>query len=135
MYRRDYMQRMIEEFARVLGHIMGLKAMSRNDEGLKEINEAYKTYFGLTSGDLEKIFPENFLKTITEKYDFKKEQLEALAKALMVEGELHSLNPVKSSDCWQKSLLLFRHLDIMDTETFSITRKDAIRELENRLNA
>jgi hypothetical protein len=133
MFRRDYIQRMIEEFGRVLSHAMALKTMDRVEEGLEELQEAYKTYFGISVEELEKIQSGDFVKTITGKHDFKKEQIEALARALMMEGELHSLNPVKSFDCRAKSLSLFRHLEIIDTETFSIARKDAIRQLESLL--
>ncbi len=133
MYRRDYLQRMIEDFSRVLAKAMGLKTMDRNSEALEGIHDAYKTFFGLDHEDLEKILPEDFVKRMTENPDFKKEHLESIARALMMEGELHPLEPNKSFDCRMKSLSLFRHLEVIDAETFSMTRKKSISELEQLL--
>jgi hypothetical protein len=125
---------MIDEFARVLAHAMGLKSMNKNQEALEEIKDAYKTYFGLEYEELEKKSPENFIREISAKTDFKKEQLDALARALMAEGTLYPLNPVKTDDCRLKALSLFRHLEVIDAETFSLARKSAIKELEALLS-
>jgi hypothetical protein len=124
---------MIEDFTRVLAHVMGLKNMNKNSEALDEIYDAYKTFFGLNQEELGKILPEDFVKKISENPDFKKEHLESIARALMMEGDLYPLNPVKSQDCREKALLLFRHLEIIDAGTFSLTRKESIKQLENLL--
>ena len=133
MFRRDYLQRMIEDFSRVLAQAMGLKTMNKNSEALDEIHDAYKSFFGLDYLELEKILPENFVKTITANSDFKKEHLESIARAMKLEGELHPLDQIKTFNSRMKSLSLFRHLEVMDAETFSITRTNAIRELEKLL--
>ena len=133
MLRRDYMQRMIEEFAKVLGHIMGLKALDKYDQGLEELHDAYKTYFGIEFSELDTIPPEDFVSIITKKNDLKTAQLDSLARALNLESELYPLNQIKTYDFRMKSLLLLRHLEIVDNETFSVTRKNAIKELERLL--
>lgn len=134
MYRRDYIQRVLEEFGRVMSHVASKKMMEFHEEALDELRDAYKTYFGIEADELEKIAPEDFVKTITEKYDFKNEQLDALARALRMESELYPLNQVKTVDCKMKALSLFRHLEVMDKGTFSTSRKEAIQQLENELN-
>src|SRR5665213_3024303 len=108
MYRRDYLQRMIEDFSRVLAQAMGLKTMNKNSEALDAIYDAYKSFFGLDHLELEKISPEDFVKKITANPDFKKEHLESIARALKMEGELHPFDQVKTFNCRMKSLSLFR---------------------------
>jgi|ERR1041385_2517121 hypothetical protein len=135
MYRRDYLQRMLEDFSRVLAQAMGLKNLNKNSEALDEIRDAYKTFFGLDYHELEKISREDFVKTISQNPDFKKEHLESIARALMAEGDLYSLDPEKSFDKKSKALSLFRHLEIMDAGTFSIARKEAIRRLKEELES
>ncbi len=120
---------MLEEFARVLGHVMGLKALNRNSLAMEELRDSYKTYFGIDAELLENTFPEDLLEKLSP-FQLKNEQLEALARALALEADLHTENPVATLDRRRKALLLYRHLENTDVATFSISRKAAIKELE-----
>jgi hypothetical protein len=121
---------MIEEFGKMLGHVMGLKAMNQNQMALDELRDGYKTYFELDAAFLHSIHPDEFLETILGKVDLKKQHQEALAQALMTEGELlHDSNPVSARDLREKALILYQHLEQTDIANFSMARKDAISEL------
>lgn len=120
---------MLEEFARVLGHVMGLKALNRNSLAMEELLDSYKTYFGIDAELLESTFPEDLPEKLAP-FQLKNEQLEALARALALEADLHVENPVAALDRRRKALLLYRHLEATDVATFSISRKTAIKELE-----
>lgn len=53
----------------------------------------------------------------------------------MMEGDLLQLSaPIESFDCRLKALILFRHLEETDAATFSLTRKQAIRLLNDLIN-
>lgn len=134
MLRRDYIQRMIEEFARVLGHAMGLKAMDRNDEGVEELRNAYKTWFGLEAELIEQWTPDELLEKLLANEEFPPEKIDALARGLKLEGELLlTTDPYASADRLRKALVLFLHLERTDTTTFSIARKTAVKELQQLL--
>lgn len=134
MYRRDYIQRMIEEFAKMIGHVMGLKAMNQEQMALEELRAGYKTYFGLSTEFVHGLPLDDFLEVLLAKEELKNQHLEALAQALMTEGELlHQLDLPLATDLRQKALLLYRHLEKHDTATFSTIRKAAIAELESIL--
>ncbi len=110
---------------------MGLKAMNQNEMALDELRNSYKTYFELDADFLHSIPLENFLEMIVRKVELKKQHQEALAQALMAEGELlHDLNSVLARDLREKALILYQHLEKTDSATFSVTRKDAISELK-----
>ncbi len=131
MFRRDYIQRMIEEFGKMLSHVMGLKAMNQNEMALDELRNSYKTYFELDADFLHAIPTDDFLEIIIGKVELKKQHQEALAQALMTEGELlHDVNLFLARGLREKALRLFQHLEKTDTTTFSISRKDAVSELK-----
>lgn len=124
---------MIEDFSRVLAQAMGLKNMNKNSEALEEIHEAYKTFFGLDYSEMEKMAPLDFVKKVALNIEFKKEHLESIARGLMMEGDLFDADPVKAFDCRKKALMILIHLEVEDAGTFSIWRKEAIKELRSLL--
>ena len=134
MLRKDYIQRMIDEFAKVLGHVIGLKSINQEQLALEELRKGYKTYFGLDADHLAKLSTAEFLPAILEKKELKPQQLEALAQALKVEGDiLHESLPPLANELWEKALSLFLYLEKTDNATFSLPRKNAIAELRAKL--
>jgi hypothetical protein len=134
LYRRDYIQRMIEEFGKMLGHVMGLRAMNQEQLALEELRAGYKTYFGLDADFIQQLHPDEFLEVITGKVELKKQHHEALAQAMMTEGELlHEKDISLATDLRKKALILYRYLEKTDSGTFSMSRKAAIMELEDIL--
>ncbi|CAN5273231.1 hypothetical protein BH09BAC5_BH09BAC5_11830 [soil metagenome] len=130
MFRRDYIQRMIEEFGKMIGHVMGLRAMNQEELALEELRAGYKTYFGLDAQIIHEYEPEKLIDILLSKEELKNPHLDAIARAIMTEGELlQEISPLQANDLRKKALLLFLHLEKSDHETFSITRKNAIEEL------
>jgi hypothetical protein len=124
---------MIDEFAKVLGHVMGLKSMNQEQLALEELRKGYKTWFGLDADQLAKLSEDEFLPFITGK-EFKPQQLEALAQALKLEGDLlePSVRPL-ADEYYRKALSLFLHLEKTDGGTFSLPRKNSMQELKEKL--
>jgi hypothetical protein len=122
---------MIEEFGKMLGHVMGLKAMNQEQLALEELRAGYKTYFGLDAEFVHGLHIDEFLEVLCSKEELKNQHLEAIAQAMMTEGELlHHINLPLATDLRKKALLLYRHLEKHDAGTFSMIRKSAISELE-----
>ena len=125
---------MIEEFGKMIGHVMGLKAMNQHKLALDELRSGYKTYFGLDAEFIRDIHIDEFIEVMVGKVELKNQHLEAIAQAMMTEGELlHDLDLPLATDLRKKSLLLYHHLEKTDTGTFSQPRKSAISELESIL--
>ncbi len=125
---------MIEEFGKMLGHVMGLKAMNQEEQALDELRAGYKTYFDLDATFIQSLQQDEFLEVILNKVELKNQQLEALAQALMTEGELVHFNSILlATELRKKSLSLYTHLEKTDTTTFSQARRSAIIELEQIL--
>lgn len=134
MLRRDYIQRMIEEFARVVGRAMGMKGSGRDEEAVAELREAYRTWFGLDADTFGEQDAPAFLHRICAEQEMPNEKLEALAFGLKAEWELLSPADPQSADRREKALALFLYLEEKDRSNFSFTRKAAIRQLENGNN-
>jgi hypothetical protein len=124
---------MIEEFANVIGHALGLKKLGKNEEGLNELREAYQTWFALDKSFLATCTPAELLAKISGNEDFPPPKIEALARGLMTEADLISPADPAVSDRREKALVLFRYLEEVDSATFSLTRRKFITDLDNSL--
>lgn len=125
---------MIEEFGKMLGHVIGLKSMNQHDLALEELRSGYKTFFGLDADFIRRADADELLKALTENELLKNQHLESIAQAMMTEGELlHESDLSVATELRKKSLTLYRHLETSDNGTFSLPRKSAINELESIL--
>lgn len=124
---------MLEEFARVLGHVLNLKESGRKDEGLTTIRAAYKTWFDLEAAHLLTLTPEELILFIHNRDDFPAEKTEALAKAFMLEADLLLTTDTAALHRRRQALQLFLYLEKTDTTTFSLPRRQAITGLKNAL--
>lgn len=132
MLRRDYIQRMIEDFARVVARALGMKN-SHSEEGIREIREAYRTWFALDADTFFDYTADEFCWKVVAAPDFPSEKTEALAFGLKAEAELLSPADPALADRRDKALALFYYLEATDRANFSFTRKAAIAELEKLL--
>ncbi len=134
MYRRDYIQRIIEEVARALGKAMGLRKEGLKDEALRTVQEAYPAFFSMEHELVVKLHPDDMLTFFSGKYELNAEQLEALSKVFEAEGSLLvETNLEEAQDRYAKALVLLTHLEATDTGTFSLERKQRIASLKNML--
>lgn len=134
MYRRDYIQRMIEEFGRVLSRAMGLRDQNRNEDALQELRDSCRPFFGFDYEILAGISPEALPLLITETVPLEPIQMEALAQSLELEAELCTpFNSRQAIDRFNKALAIYRHLKVKDTATFSLIRFQSEQRISNRL--
>ena len=134
MYRRDYIQRIIEEVARALRGAMGLNQEGLKVEALRIVQEAYPTFFSMEHEMVVKMDPDDLLTVFSEKYELNFEQLEALSKIFEAEASLlvdHNLE--EALDRYKKALVLLTHLEKTDTATFSLERKQRVISIRNML--
>lgn len=134
MLRRDYIQRMIEDFARVVAKALGMKGTAHTGDAVREIREAYRTWFALDADTMNSFSAEEFKDKITGDSDFPAEKIEALAFGLKAEAELLSPADPDAADRRDKALALFHYLESADKANFSFTRKAAIAELQNLIS-
>lgn len=134
MYRRDYILKMIEEFARAIAVSIGLKDSGRDSEALEELRKAYSTWYGLNSGDFLSMSEKEFLELLVNEKKLSVSQLEILAKALMTEGNILGVHPLSlEKDRFRKALCLYEFADKTDTATFSAERKQTILLLKEKV--
>ncbi len=113
---------------------MGLNAMNQEQLALEELRAGYKTFFGLDAEFIHGLHIDEFLGVLSAKEELKNQHLEAIAQAMMTEGELlHYTDPIMAADLREKALALYMHLEKTDNGTFSMTRKSAINELQSIL--
>jgi hypothetical protein len=134
MYRRDYIQRMIEEFSRVLSKAMGLWNENRREDALLELQQTYRPFFGLDYETLAGISPQAMPHLITETRPLQADQAEALASALEFEGELLKDEDVNQAiDRFNKAITIYQFLKQNDKATFSLPRLHAEERIMQRL--
>lgn len=135
MYRRDYIQRMIEEFGRVLARAMGLRNQQRREDALLELANSYQPFFGISPEVLWGIAPELLPQLLEEHIPLTPAQAEALASALELEAELNAGHDhERAFDACQKALAVYSWLRTVDKTTFSLARNQAEQRLALRLS-
>jgi hypothetical protein len=135
MLRRDYIQRMIDEFAKVLGHAMQLNASGRRDEALRTIRDSYSTFFEKDAQLLDHLMPGQLIRKLIED-GFTPAQIEVFAEGVRTEADLLMYTDQRSAkDRYVKSLALYEYVESADAGNFSISRRNAIEEIRFCISA
>lgn len=135
MYRRDYIQRLIEEVARVLSRAMGLDKDGLHRQALETVREAYSSFFNLDAELLARLAPADMESFFTGQYELQNEQKNSLSHVLEAEGVLlQNTDKTESDDRFRKALVLLEHLEATDKGTFNMERRQRIENLKNRLS-
>lgn len=130
MLRRDYIQRMIEEYARVIAHALGLKQQGREEEAREELRNGWSVYFNEDPELITALPPSLLLKRLTEHHNLTLAQIEIFAEGLRTEGDLYvNINGAFTKDRYIKALSLYEYVELNDSSSFSIPRRNAIEEL------
>lgn len=136
MLRRDYIQRMIEEYARVLAHALGLQAEGRGKEALKDLQAAYGTFFNEEPELIKMLVPSQLLKRLIEHDGLTTSQVEIFAQGLRIEADLlMDSDPREAKDRYVKALALYEYVEFTDSTSYSIPRKHAIEEIKYCISA
>jgi HSP90 family molecular chaperone len=130
MLRRDYIQRMIEEYARVIAYALGLKQHGREEEAREELRNGWTVYFNEDPELITALAPSQLLKRLAEHHNLTLAQIEIFAEGLRTEGDLYvNTNGAFAKDRYIKALSLYEYVELNDSSSFSIPRRNAIEEL------
>ena len=131
MIERDYILRLVQQFSRMMAHIMGLKEKGRHAEALDEIKHVYKTVLKLEHEQVIGFERDDWKEFLSERAI---EEWEMAADLLRLEGEV-LLDMNKPEGVCAK---LFTALDILkhvneSGKAFSLERMSKIADLEDKL--
>lgn len=124
MHKRDYLVKQFEEFAKVLGVVLGLK---RNEEfqGMNElINSTALKYTQTEISYAEELINEIFIKTLIVEKKLTDEQLKMLGDLLFEKGDYYSKafsNKGKEQmNCFYKANMIYKFILQNATLNFSL---------------
>ncbi len=136
MLRRDYISRLIEEFARFLAAVAGLRKEGNFEEALKKIDEVYSGMIGLEAKVIRSVGSGQLLDLLQNDKKFDNNYLKMIADLLYEEGQIYheSGDPVSMRNVYEKAAILIRHLMATDS-TFSFDWYEKLATIDGALNA
>jgi hypothetical protein len=136
MLKRDYIQRLIEEYAHTIAKAMGLKSQERNSEALELVRRGYHDYLQLDADVIDELDASQLIEIMQQREVFTYGQLEIVASALKTEGELLlETDSVTSRNKLQTALDLLLWIEQHDTANFSFHRKSLVSSVQSALSA
>lgn len=135
MFQRDYILRMIEEFAKFLAAITGLKAGGNLEEALKKIDEAYNELLEVDPKMIKSLSEDEVLDYFQKEKKYDNQQLNMVAELLYQEGMIYveEGDPVSARNVLEKSKILIGFL--MDNDsTFSFDWYEKLHEIDHVLD-
>jgi hypothetical protein len=127
--------RLVEEFARFLATIAGLKADGKLEEAMQKIDETYNELLELDPKVIKSLSVEELLDFLQQEKEYENKQLGMVAELLYQEGTIYveEGDPVSSRNVYEKSKLLITYL--MDNDsTFGYDWYDKLREIDHVLD-
>jgi predicted RNA-binding protein len=117
MFQRDYILRLIEEFARLMAALAGLKREGKLDEAFIMIDKAYIKLLKLEPKVVKSLNPDELLPFLQNEMDMNNEGLKMTGELLFEEGMIYveKGDPVSAANVLGKSKMLILHL--MEHET------------------
>jgi len=135
MIRKDYILRMVEEFAKFLSAIVGLKREGKFDEALRKIDEAYKKLFDLDPIVLKSVDSSELLDFLQTEKGYSNNYLKMVAEMLFEEGQIYDNtgDPISARNVLEKSKMLINHVMENDA-TFSFDWYEKLSVIDSILN-
>ncbi len=134
MIKKDYILRMVEEFAKFLAAIMGLREDGKYEEALKKIDNVYKGMIQLDPIGIKSIGPEELLDYLKSEKKDNHHYLKMIAELLYEEGQVYveTGDPISARNVLEKSKVLINYL--MDNDpTFSLDWYEKISSIDQIL--
>ncbi len=127
MIRKDYIQKIIEEFAKALATIMGLKEDGEYGKALDKIDEAYVGTMDVDPKILRSIDESELVEFLQIEKQFDNQYLKMIAELLFEEGQVYveTGDPVSARNVLGKAKKLIEYLMENDA-TFSFNWYDKI---------
>jgi hypothetical protein len=135
MLKRDYIQRMIDEFAKVIAHALQLNTNGRREEALRTIRESYSTFFGNEAALIDHLAPSQLIQKLLDD-GLTTGQLEIFAQGVRAEADLLlESDPRTAKERYVKALALYEYVEMHDHGNFSISRRNALEEISFSISA
>lgn len=126
MHKRDYLVKQIEEFAKVMSILLGLKRDENYPKVSELISESVKKYTSTDIDYIESLIDEHLIDLLTSEKKLNDEQLKILADLLFEKGEYY-FNAQQNADiklnsinCYKKSYIIYLFLKEQATLTYSL---------------
>jgi hypothetical protein len=135
MFQRDYILRLIEEFAKMIAAITGLKSKGELEEALKKVDEAYNELLEIEPKAIKSMTEHEFLEFLLNDKWYENRQLHMAAELLYQEGRLYveQGDPVSARNVMLKARFLIEYLMQHDS-TFGFDWYDKLHEMNHLLN-
>jgi hypothetical protein len=136
MIRKDYILRMVQEFAKFLAKIIGLKMDGKLDEALKEIDNVYKGMIDLDPIVLKSLGPEEVLDFLLKEKKYNNHHIKMIAELLFEEGQIYVENgdPISARNVMEKAKILINYLMESDS-TFSFDWYEKISVIDEVMSS
>lgn len=136
MIRKDYILRMVQEFAKFLAKVVGLKMEGKLDEALKEIDNIYKGMIDLDPIVLKSLDPGEVTDFLLEEKKFNTHYIKMIAELLFEEGQIYAENgdPISARNVMEKAKILINYLMENDS-TFSFDWYEKISIIDDVLSS
>ena len=134
MIRKDYILRMVEEFAKFLAAIVGLKNEGKYNEALKKIDAVYTGLIDIDPIILKSLSPEEMITFLKNEDKYSNQYLKIIAELLFEEGQIYaeSGDPVSARNVLVKAKMLINYLSENDS-TFSFDWYEKISIIDSLL--
>lgn len=134
MIRKDYILRMVEEFAKFLAAIMGLKDEGKYEEALKKIDSVYTGLLNIEPVTVRAISTDEVLDYLQTEKKFNNQYLKMVAELLYEEGMIYAEmgDPVSTRNVLEKARVLIDYLSEND-QTFSFDWYEKLKNIERIL--
>lgn len=133
MYQKDYILRLIEEFSKVLGVMLGFKLDGDYKKAEEVIDEALKKFTATDLNWLMSVEDKELLHELLERKKLNAEQVHIIAELLFQQAEINKANGKdKNAELCKRSLFLFEWVQEHQQKSFSVEiakRVDLLRTI------
>lgn len=136
MIRKDYILRMVQEFAKFLAKIIGLRMEGKLDEALMEIDNIYKGMIDLDPIVLKSLDPGELLDFLLKEKKYNNHYIKMIAELLFEEGQIYVENgdPISARNVMEKAKILINYLMENDS-TFSFDWYEKISVIDEVMSS
>ena len=136
MIRKDYIMRMVEEFAKFLAAVIALRNEGKFEEALDKIDAIYKGMINIDPKVIRSMGPDEVLDYLQKDKEFENQYIKLVAELLYEEGQIYheSGDPVSALNVLEKAKILIDHL-IESDKTFAFDWYEKIAVIDKIISA
>ena len=136
MILKDYILRMVEEFAKFLAEIIGLKREGKFQEALQKIDGVYRGMIDLDPIVLKSLNPGELLVFLQDEKKISNTYLKMIVELLFEEGQIYTEHgdPISARNVLEKAKILINHLMENDS-TFSFDWYEKLNVIDGLLGS